>query len=147
MATIKLIKEILSLSVSDNWEIAKDEWEINYIYFSKKAEMCICGHFPIIEICEIKNKKNEKFAVVGNYCVKNIIGLPSDKIFQAVKRVRKDNEKGLNGESIELAYSKNLINDWEYKFYIDTLKKRKLSEKQLIIRRLINEKVLLTFTR
>lgn len=142
MAEFKLIKEIISLSVSDTWEIAKSEWELNDIYFADEPETCLCGHFPIIELCELKNTKNNELAVVGNCCVKKFIGLPSDKIFQAVKRVRKDGGKGLNGETIELAHSKKWINNWEYTFYVDTFKKRKLSEKQLIIRRQINEKVL-----
>ena len=143
MAEYKLINEILSLSVSNTWEVAKTEWELNEIYFADIPETCLCGHFPIIELCELKNRKNKILAVVGNCCVKKFIGLPSDKIFQAVKRVRKDGEKGLNGEAIELAYSKKWINDWEYNFYIDTFRKRKLSENQLSKRRQINEKVLL----
>jgi hypothetical protein len=143
MAEFKLIKEIISLSVSDTWEIAKTEWELNEIYIADEPETCLCGRFPIIELCELKNTKNKELAVVGNCCVKKFIGLPSDKIFQAVKRVRKDGGKGLNGETIELAHSKKWINDWEYTFYIDTFRKRKLSEKQLIKRRQINEKVLL----
>lgn len=143
MAEFKLIKEIISLSVSDTWEIAKTEWELNEIYFADEPETCLCGHFPIIELCELKNTKNKELAVVGNCCVKKFIGLPSDKIFQAVKRVRKDGGKGLNSETIELAHSKKWINNWEYTFYVDTFRKRKLSEKQLIKRRQINEKVLL----
>lgn len=142
MAEFKLIKEIISLSVSDTWEIAKTEWELNEIYFADEPETCLCGRFPIIELCELKNTKNKELAVVGNCCVKKFIGLPSDKIFQAVKRVRKDGGKALNGEAIELARSKNWINEWEYNFYVDTFRKRKLSEKQLIKRRQINEKVL-----
>ena len=142
MAEFKLIKEIISLSVSDTWVIAKTEWELNEIYFADEAETCLCGKVPIFELCELKNTKNNELAVVGNCCVKKFIGLPSDKIFQAVKRVRKDGGKGLNGEAIELARSKNWINEWEYNFYVDTFRKRKLSEKQLIKRRQINEKVL-----
>jgi hypothetical protein len=142
MAEFKLMKEIISLSVSDIWEIALTEWELNEIYFADEAETCLCGHFPIIELCELKNTKNKELAVVGNCCVKKFIGLPSDKIFQAVKRVRKDGGKGLNGEAIELVHFKKWINDWEYKFYVETFRKRKLSEKQLIMRRQINEKVL-----
>ncbi len=143
MAEHKLRREIVSLSVSDTWKIAKDEWKLNDIYFADEAETCLCGHFPIIELCELKNTKNKKIVVVGNCCVKKFIGLPSNKIFQAVKRVRKDSKKGLNGEVIELAHSNRWINDWEYKFYIETFRKRKLSERQLFKRREINEKVLL----
>ncbi len=142
MSEYKLIQEILSLSVADTWEFAKSEWELSEIYFSDEPETCLCGHYPIIELCEIRNKKNQRITIVGNCCVNKFMGLPSEKIFQAVKRIRKDSEKSLNSETIELAYSKNWINDWEYKFYIDTLRKRLLTENQGLKRKQINEKVL-----
>ncbi|MBJ6926973.1 hypothetical protein JG631_19165, partial [Vibrio cholerae] len=66
----------------------------------------LCRHFPIIEICNLKNKINSNYATVGNCCVKKFIGLPSDKIFQAIKRVRKDDQKSLNAEAIFHAYDK-----------------------------------------
>lgn len=75
--------------------------------------------------------KNHNLAIVGNCCVKKFIRLPSDKIFQAIKRVRKDNEKSLNAEAIEHAHKKQWINDWEKDFYIDIMRKRNLSSKQL----------------
>lgn len=142
MAEFKLVKEIVSLSISGNWEIAKTEWQLNEIYFSDEPETCLCGHYPIIELCELKNTKNKNVATVGNCCVKKFIGLPSDKIFQAIKRIKKDDCKSLNGEAIELAYSKNWISQWEYNFYCDTFRKRKLSDKQMLKRKQINEKVL-----
>jgi len=143
MGEFKLIQEIISLSVADAWELAKKEWELSQIYFSDEPETCLCGHFPIIELCEIRNKKNQKIAIVGNCCVNKFIGLPSEKIFQAVKRIRKDSEKSLNIEAIELAYSKDWINNWEYEFYINTFRKRLLTENQGLKRKQINEKILL----
>ncbi len=142
MGEFKLIREIILLSVADTWEFAKSEWELSEIYFSDGPETCLCGKNPIIELCEIRNKKNQQIAIVGNCCVNKFIGLPSGKIFQAVKRIRKDREKSLNSETIDLAYSKNWINDWEYKFYIDTIRKRLLTENQGLKRRQINEKIL-----
>jgi len=143
MAQEKLIRGIIILSLSETWEMAKIEWELDQIYFADEPETCLCGHYPIIELCEIKNNKNSNRAIVGNCCVKKFIGLPSDKIFQAVKRVRKDGGKSLNGEAIDLAHSKKWINDWEYGFYVDTFRKRKLTDKQITKRRQINEKVLM----
>jgi len=143
MGEFKLIQEIISLSVADAWELAKEEWELSQIYFSDEPESCLCGHSPIIELCEIRNKKNQKIAVVGNCCMNKFIGLPSEKIFQAVKKIRKDSEKSLNIEAIELAYSKDWINNWEYEFYINTFRKRLLTENQGLKRKQINEKILL----
>jgi len=142
MGEFKLIQEIISLSVADAWKLAKSEWELSQIYFSDEPEACLCGHSPIIELCEIRNKKNQKIVVVGNCCVNKFIGLPSEKIFQAVKRIRKNSGKSLNIEAIELAYSKDWINSWEYEFYIDTFGKRLLTEKQGLKRKQINEKIL-----
>jgi hypothetical protein len=141
MAKFKLTEEIVSLSVADKWEMAKTEWDLSSISFAEEFENCLCGH-PIIELCEIINKKNQNVAIVGNCCVNKFMGLPSDLIFQAVKRIKKDIEKSLNGEAIELAYSKNWINSWEYEFYCDTSRKRNLSEKQMTTRIKINEKIL-----
>lgn len=147
MSEYKLTKEIIQRSQSDIWDVAKLEWGLSEIYEADEPETCLCGHFPIIEICILKNKLNHQLAVVGNCCVKKFIGLPSDKIFQAVKRVRKDNEKSLNTEAILHACEKGWINAWEYNFSIDTMRKRKLSEKQLLTRTKINEKMLFNMRR
>ncbi|MFM5687824.1 hypothetical protein ACET70_23845, partial [Aeromonas caviae] len=58
------------------------------------------------------------------------------------KRVRKDNQKSLNAEAIKYAYEKGWINDWEYTFSIDTMRKRSLSDKQIKTRMKVNEKML-----
>jgi len=142
MGESKLSQEIISLSVADTWEVAKSEWELSEIYFSDGSDTCLCGHYPIIELCEIRNKKNQKITIVGNCCVNKFMGLPSKKIFQAVKRIRKDSKKSLNSEAIDLAYSKDWINKWEYDFYTDTLRKRLLTEQQGLKRKQINDKIL-----
>ena len=142
MGEFKLIQEITTLSESDNWEEVKSEWVLNEIYFSENPDTCLCGHYPIKELCEIKNRLNSKSVVVGNCCVKKFIGLPSDNIFQALKRVMKDYSKSLNVDAIEIAFYKNWINEWEHDFYIDTFRKRKLTDRQLVKRAQINEKVI-----
>lgn len=147
MPEYKLVKEILSRSQSNVWDIAKHEWALHEIYEVDQPETCLCGHFPIIEICNLRNKTNGQFAIVGNCCVKKFIGLPSDLIFQAVKRVRKDSHKSLNSEALYYAYEKNWINEWEFKFSIDTMRKRNLSVKQMQMRKKINEKMLMNMRR
>lgn len=142
MSEYKLTKEIISRSQSKVWDLAKLEWVLHEIYEADEPETCLCGHFPIIEICNLRNKFNEQFATVGNCCVKKFIGLPSDLIFQAVKRVRKDNQKSLNAESLQYAFEKGWINDWERQFSIDTMRKRNLTPKQLATRQKVNEKML-----
>lgn len=147
MSEYNLTQEIISLSQSKVWDLAKLEWGLDQIFEAEEPEECLCGHYPIIEICILRNKLNGKFASVGNCCVKKFIGLPSDLIFQAVKRVRKDNEKSLNAEAINYAFNKGWISAWEFSFSIDTIRKRNLSEKQLQMRVKINEKILLCMKR
>ena len=147
MSEYKLTEEIINRSQSKVWDKAKMEWSLHEIYEADEPEICLCGHFPIIEICTLKNKLNGKFARVGNCCVKKFIGLRSDLIFRAFKRVREDIQKSLNAEAIKHAYDKGWINEWEYEFSIDTMRKRILSAKQLKARMQINKKMLANMTR
>lgn len=47
----KLTKEILKLSDSNYWSDAKLEWNFEYAYYSEEPQTCLCGHFPINNIC------------------------------------------------------------------------------------------------
>lgn len=143
MAEFQLTREILARSTATAWDLAKLEWTLHEVFESEEPETCLCGHYPIIENCVLRNRTNGAFATVGNCCVKRFIGLPSDLIFQAVKRVRLDLEKSLNAEAVGHAHQRGWINDWERDFYIRIMRKRKLSAKQIAKKRQINEKVLL----
>ena len=142
MSEYKLSQGIIELSEASNWDQAKLEWSLDSIYKEEEPDTCLCGHFPIIEICILKNRLNANTAVVGNCCVKKFIGLPSDKIFQAIKRVRSDDTKSLNAESIGHAFRNRWINDWEYNFYMDVMRKRNLSAKQITKKKQINTKII-----
>ena len=102
----KLKSEILKLSKARDWEIAKKEWALHSIYESDEFERCLCGHSPIKEICCLFNRITEKHADVGNVCVKKFLGIRSDLIFSALKRVRKDISKSLNADSITFFFRK-----------------------------------------
>jgi hypothetical protein len=142
MSEFKLIKEIIALSVSDNWDSARLEWKLIEILEADEPETCICGHFPIIELCELLNIKNKKTVIVGNHCVKKFLGISSDKIFASVKKIRTDISKAANIETIVFLYDKGLLTDWEKMFYENTLRKRNLSEAQLQKRIQVNRKIL-----
>ena len=142
MSEYKLSQRIIALSQASSWTLAKQEWSLHSIYQAEEPDTCLCGHFPIIEICVLKNKLNDNETVVGNHCVRNFIGLPSDKIFQAIKRISIDDSKSLNAEAIVHFHYKGWINDWEYNYYSDILRRRALSIKQLSKKRQINGKVL-----
>lgn len=142
MSEFKLAEAIISMSESDVWDTAKLEWKLHHIYFSDEPEVCICGHQKIIECCIILNHINGNDALVGNVCVKRFLGIDSVKIFQAVKRVKKEVTKALNAETIEYARDKRWISLWEYEYYLDTLRRRVLSKKQMEIRIRINKKII-----
>ncbi|EQB62769.1 MAG: hypothetical protein RBG1_1C00001G0348 [candidate division Zixibacteria bacterium RBG-1] len=142
MSEYRLTSEIIKKSVAKNWDEAKLEWALREVYEADGPETCLCGHYPIIELCVLENKKNGGSATVGNFCVKKFIGLPSDKIFEAVKRVRKDGTKSLNAEAIDHAYQRGWINQWEKEFYFQNMRKRKLSARQKEKKTQINEKML-----
>ncbi len=142
MSEFKLIEEIIKLSQASVWDIAKFEWKLKEIYKEYEPLTCLCGHYPINEICIIINMKNGNEAIVGNVCVNKFLNLPSDKIFKAIKRVSKDDTKALNPEAIHHIYERNWINDWERKFYLDTYQKRRLTLKQKRKREEINRIIL-----
>lgn len=142
MSGYKLAEEIVKLSVADSWDQAKLEWRLQDVRFEEEASICLCGHTPIIEICTLANAKNANTAEVGNCCVKKFIGLPSDKIFQAIKRIKRDVGRAINAETIDHFYSKGILTRWEYNFSFNTLRKRILSPKQLESRIKINNKIL-----
>ena len=147
MPSFQLFAEIVSLSQAPKWEQARLEWELEEISFGSGGDSCLCGHYPIVELCKLRNKINNNIAIIGNCCVKKFIKLPSDKIFKSIKRVKKDNNKSFNNEAIEYAKSNKWINDWEYGFYKNIMKKLSLTEKQVNTKLSINMRILLLFTK
>ncbi len=135
-------RRIVALSEADDWDRARLEWQIEDIYIQREPETCLCGHFPINELCVLRNRKNYKQTIVGNICVKKFMKLSSGRMFAAIKRVTADETKALNAHVIEHAFAKQWINDWEHGFYLDTWRKRDLSDAQMTKRREINRKVL-----
>lgn len=138
----QLRDHILPLSSASNWEVAVKEWGLTGIHEADEPETCPCGHFPIIEICSIHNHVTGHSTEVGNVCVKRFLGLRSDLIFTAIKRIRNDPDKSLNADSIAFFYQRGLINEWEYGFCQRTMRLRNLTSPQLTKRRDINRKVL-----
>jgi hypothetical protein len=137
MSQQQLAYEITKRSNASIWELAREEWKLNHIYESEEFDTCLCGH-QIKEVCILDNKLTHAYAKVGNCCVKKFMNLPSDLIFQAVKRVRKDTTKSLNLEALNFALSKGWVSEWEYNFYNNIMSKRSLSEKQAAKKKQVN---------
>jgi hypothetical protein len=141
MSQVQLKDEIISRSVAGSWEEARREWALREVYFASEPDQCLCGQFPIIELCVLTNRRNGREAVVGNVCVKRFLQLPSDRIFAGLKRIQVKPAAALTEEAIEYAFERRWINAWEREFYLDTRTKRKMSERQAAIRLQINERV------
>ncbi len=134
--------EIIARSVSQTWALALPEWDLERIEYTDCAEKCLCSKYPIMELCFLRNKRNGQEAMVGNVCVDRFMGIASSIIFDGFRRISKDPEKALNESLADYARYKNLINEWEYDFSIDTMKRRWLTSKQLATRVRINEKLI-----
>lgn len=139
----KLTEEIISLSDSQTWDFAKLEWDFEFAYYAEDLQNCLCGHYPIKNICVIRNKRNSKQTEVGNCCINKFLGIEDgNKIFASIKKLKGDNSKSMSVEVIDYIYNKKGISDFEYKFYVDIHRKRNLSFKQLEIKERINAKFL-----
>lgn len=140
MSDYKLTNELLVLSEANTWDKAKLEWEPLEIEEANSPEECLCGHYPIKEICIIRNKKTNSQARVGNCCVKKFID-NSGKIFSAIKKIQKDNTKSINAETLEFALKKEIVSRKDYDFYFHILRKRNLTTPQLKWKQDINNKI------
>ena len=145
MTEYHLVEGILQCSRSKIWDIAKSEWKLDGIdKLDRDTEplTCLCGHYPIRELCYIHNEFTGQRLIVGNCCILRFTGLDSKRIFSSLKRVKRDNRRAFNADFINMAYDHDLLSEWESKFYLDTWRKRYLTSNQMRKRVEINEKLL-----
>jgi len=147
MPKYNLFNRIIENSKANKWQEAKKEWVLDHIYDAKEAQECLCGHYPIIEICVIRNKINNEHLMLGNCCIKRIFNMPTKRMFVSIKKVAADMQKSVNKDVIEYAHRKTWLNDWELSFYINIWRKRKLSEKQMNTKIKINRKLINEFSK
>lgn len=139
----KLREEIIKLSKSKDWKTAKEEWEFEQIYVSDDLQQCLCGHYPIINICKIRNKVNDEFTEVGNVCIKKFLNIENgEKLLPSINRIKKDILKSMSNETLDYLCKKDYITARDYDFYHDIIKKRKLTEPQRKWKCDINNKLL-----
>ncbi len=138
-----LYQEIIAHSVSNNWDLAKLEWRlISIFHIDGDPETCLCGARLSTEYCILRNLHNNTETIVGSTCLKEFLDLPSDRIFECFKRIRQDEQKGLNIETINYAHENGWITDRDKTFSIDTMTCRGFySNKQWAWRIAINNKI------
>ncbi|WP_313303928.1 hypothetical protein [Empedobacter sp.] len=140
----RLFDTIIQHSIGDDWIEAKKEWFPYDFYCDNSGEIgCCCGKFPIMNVCVIKHIILDNKLIVGNCCITRFMDIPiSNKIFSSATKLRRDISKSLNIDVIHYLKEINIINDYEYQFYLDRKNKRKLTDKQKVFKININQKFL-----
>jgi hypothetical protein len=134
---------VLALSTSQNWDEAKAEWDLDFVYIDSSDRACECEHSPIHQICVIKNRRNASVTEVGNVCVRRFLRLLSNRIFSVLKRLQSDINKSLNPAALDLFCERGVIKYSEKEEYKEYWRKRTtLNDEQKNQKLDINQRVL-----
>ncbi|MCW2484974.1 hypothetical protein J5069_03590 [Candidatus Symbiopectobacterium sp. NZEC127] len=137
----RLTNSILELSESNDFDMARKEWSLYHIEISEEFSECLCGQ-PIKEHCYIRNNLNGNETYVGNVCINRFIKIDTGNLFEGLRRIINDEKANPNKDLIEHAYRMGyLYDEKEYRFLLDTMKKRKLTEAQLSWKKKINRRI------
>lgn len=137
----KLKEHIISLSESSYFEIAKTEWKLHSVEVSEEMDSCPCGQ-SIKEHCYIENKRNGKTTYVGNVCINRFMNIDTGTLFDGLKRIKDNRKANANEALISYAQTKGFLHESECKFLVETMNKRKLTDKQLAWKEKINNRIL-----
>lgn len=119
--------KILSLSESEEWDSAKEEWMFVHLY-KKRYGKCPCNHYPITNHCVIKNQENGNEMFLGNCCIKHI-SEAQHKRAQKIWQIFRDPNVRANQDLIDHAFSQGYITEHEKNIY-EALPKRKRNDIQ-----------------
>ena len=134
----ELLKErVVELSEATNWNLANTEWVLYDLYKEEKGT-CLCGKYPIINQCILTNHFNNNQITVGSSCVNKFFNINTEKYFRNIIEVQQDETVYMMPEILELIRRRNLINSWQLEFYLDIMKYKKLTEKQLFHKRKVD---------
>ena len=145
MAYKQFFNEILSHSTSKTWGEAKKEWIPKDSYDAEEFQTCICGHYPIKNIHIIQNQSNGASLEIGNQCVKKFFDPEIVSMIKSLQKIKKDITKSVSVDMLYFLINKKAINQWEFDFYENIRRKRKLSEKQLDKKLKLNERIIRLF--
>jgi hypothetical protein len=132
---------ILPLSEASTFHQAKTEWKLVDVELHDEWDNCPCGK-DIKELCVIENQLNGKRNHVGNVCVNQFIGIETGNLFPGLKRIAIDETANANADLIDHAFRLGYIFENEYKFLMETQRKRNLSAKQTEWKIKINRRIL-----
>ena len=137
----RLKAHILSLSVSQRFDVARTEWALIAVELSEEFDECPCGQ-EIKEHCYIRNRLNGNESYVGNVCINRFLQVDTGNLFDGLKRIAKDLAANANNDLIEHAYRMGyLYGEKEYTFLKQTMRKRNLSAAQIAWKVKINRRI------
>ncbi len=137
----RLKEHILPLSSANNWSNAKNEWRLVGIEMQEDWDNCPCGQ-EIKELCHIENQINGNKTYVGNVCVNRFIGIDTGNLFAGLRRIIDDETANANEDLIMHVYKFGYIYESEYRFLMQTKRKRILSAKQVEWKKKINRRII-----
>jgi hypothetical protein len=126
----RLKAHILPLSQAQDFDLARREWSLVAVELSEEWDNCPCGQ-DIKEHCFIRNGITGKQTYVGNVCIKRFIGIDTGTLFDGLRRLSNDPSSNANAAVVEHAWKNGFLYDErEYRFLLQIMRKRKLSEAQ-----------------
>lgn len=138
----RLKAHIVPLSVSSDFNVARQEWDLVGIELSEEWDNCPCGQ-EIKEHCFIKNRLNGHTTYVGNVCINRFIKIDTGNLFEGLRRIIANPQANPNSDLIEHAWRMGfLFGEKEYTFLKQTTLKRKLSPAQLSWKEKINRRII-----
>jgi hypothetical protein len=129
---------ILERSEAKNWDEARLEWVLFEI--GEGSGQCVCGKKPIKQIYTLHNRVNQKMTVVGNECIKDILGFDHRKLVEGFAKITANLDASLNDEVFGFVCQKfSGLSDADKDFYRKYWRKKKLTIQQHQQRRNINQ--------
>mmetsp|Transcript_33820 Transcript_33820/g.39766 ORF Transcript_33820/g.39766 Transcript_33820/m.39766 type:complete len:212 (-) Transcript_33820:129-764(-) len=143
-----LLREaIIQNSESNQYDIARLEWDYDRVEVDDEYTVCECG-VRILERCYVKNRINANELLIGNICIKNFInqdiGDCASKISNSLNKIKKNPiTRARMPYLIDDALKRGRISDWDERFLISLQGTRKeLSVRQMDKLGEINNKML-----
>ena len=120
----------MSKSSSGDWDEARLEWEITGMDEDFEKPSCICGHTPIKECYNIRNKvTGQELFPVGNVCIKKFSSYYMDEMTRAIAMTKRTMTTGKFEGKTYGYIIKNC--HWYIKFLKKTQTRRKAYDKLL----------------
>jgi len=125
------LEEVTKLSNrNSDWDYIRLEWKLYKIKLNDKKTKCICKH-NIENVCLMKNVLNGNIIKVGNCCLKKFFNIDYSYLIKDIKNLELYSDSSISKKTLDFLHQENIVNDWEYTFYLDLRRRKSLTKKQL----------------